>query len=124
MLPSLVSRPLPPPPLQGQGLASNEYTAKQEHLRRVKVLGMRERGPACFDFDFYKLRNPDLPIPPWTAAHMWDHFVDFGQHEGRVFRWARRTGVERREGGKCGVGGGLGGGGWKMGVCMQSCLQR
>ncbi|KAL6766934.1 hypothetical protein ACKKBG_A37960 [Auxenochlorella protothecoides x Auxenochlorella symbiontica] len=72
---------------RGQGLASNEYTAKQEHLRRVKVLGMRERGPACFDFDFYKLRNPDLPIPPWTAAHMWDHFVDFGQHEGRVFRF-------------------------------------
>lgn len=68
------------------GVVSNEYTGKRDALRRAKIAGMRERGPACFDFDYYKLRNPDLPVPPWTASHLWEHFVMYGQHEGRVFR--------------------------------------
>lgn len=39
---------------------------------------------ACFDFDFYKAHNPDLPA--WGPATIWEHFVSSGQHEGRVFR--------------------------------------
>lgn len=76
-----------PTPSQGQHVASNEYSAKREHLRRIKIISMRERGPRCFDFDYYHKRNPDLPVPPWTAANLWEHFVKDGQHEGRVFRF-------------------------------------
>jgi hypothetical protein len=40
---------------------------------------------ACFDFEFYKAHNPDLPV--WGPETIWEHFVTSGQHEGRVFRW-------------------------------------
>jgi hypothetical protein len=39
---------------------------------------------ACFDFEFYKAHNPDLPV--WGPETIWEHFVTSGQHEGRVFR--------------------------------------
>ncbi|KDD73356.1 hypothetical protein H632_c2260p0, partial [Helicosporidium sp. ATCC 50920] len=68
-------------------LVGNEYLAKKQELRQGKVASMRRRGPACFDFEFYKARNPDLPSPPWGPAHLWEHFVEHGQHEGRVFRF-------------------------------------
>jgi hypothetical protein len=46
---------------------------------------MRHRGQACFDFEMYRKRNPDLP--KWGNNDLWEHFVKHGQHEGRVFRW-------------------------------------
>lgn len=65
-------------------IRQNEYIAKKAHLRLIKILGMRARGNACFDFDLYRKRNPDLP--QWDNKELWEHFVRFGQHEGRVFR--------------------------------------
>ena len=69
--------------MQGD-IRNNEYTAKKDHLRLIKILGMRHRGPACFDFELYRKRNPDLP--KWGDQDLWEHFVKHGQHEGRVFR--------------------------------------
>ena len=63
----------------------NEYTKKKKYLREVKVLGMRARGDTCFDYDFYRERNPDLPA--WGMKQLWEHFVKNGQHEGRQFRF-------------------------------------
>ena len=36
-------------------------------------------GPECFDFKFYKDKNPDLP--PFPAPALWEHFVVNGQFE-------------------------------------------
>jgi len=63
----------------------NEYTKKKKYLQEVKVLGMRAKGDGCFDYDFYRERNPDLPA--WGMKQLWEHFVKNGQHEGRQFRF-------------------------------------
>lgn len=72
-------------------IADNEYNAKKTELRNMKVLNMRARGSACFDFDFYRAKNPDLPV--WGHETMWEHFVTSGQHEGRVFRFRCKPGA-------------------------------
>lgn len=72
-------------------VAENEYTAKKTELRNMKILNMRARGSACFDFDFYRSKNPDLPV--WGHETMWEHFVTSGQHEGRVFRFRCKPGA-------------------------------
>lgn len=70
---------------EDKNIRENEYTAKKEQLRMAKIVGMRQRGDACFDYDLYRQRNPDLP--KWGKKDLWEHFVKHGQHEGRVFRF-------------------------------------
>ncbi|KAI3431515.1 hypothetical protein D9Q98_004565 [Chlorella vulgaris] len=72
-------------------LTANEYTLKRTMLRNMKILNMRARGSACFDFEFYKAHNPDLPV--WGPETIWEHFVTSGQHEGRVFRFRCKAGA-------------------------------
>ncbi len=48
-------------------------------LNQVKALEMSLIGPECFDFKFYKDKNPDLP--PFPAPALWEHFVVNGQFE-------------------------------------------
>ncbi|GAB4817919.1 hypothetical protein N2152v2_004965 [Parachlorella kessleri] len=72
--------------MERDDIRTNEYTAKKDYLRLIKILGMQHRGPACFDFELYRKRNPDLP--KWGDQDLWEHFVKHGQHEGRVFRYA------------------------------------
>lgn len=86
----------PSPPWQDTDIRHNEYNVKKDHLRLIKILGMRHRGPACFDYALYRQRNPDLP--KWGDKDLWEHFVKFGQHEGRVFRCGGACVVAGRRG--------------------------
>ena len=43
---------------------------------------MSMRGSDCFDVEFYKKHNQDIPEEEAT----WEHFVNQGQFEGRPFR--------------------------------------
>ena len=104
-LPTPPPLPILPPRPQGD-IRDNEYTARSAHLRLIKILGMRHRGPACFDYGLYRQRNPDLP--KWGEKELWEHFVMHGQHEGRVFRCGA--------GGRAGRGG-RAGAGWQVGGC-------
>ena len=64
---------------------SNDYATHRASYRLAKVLVMRLRGSACFDFEYYRSRSRDLSS--WPQAQLWDHFVQDGQFEGRSFRW-------------------------------------
>lgn len=68
-----------------EDITTNEYVKNKAYLREVKIIGMRAKGDACFDYEFYKVRNPDLP--KWAHSQIWEHFVKNGQHEGRQFRF-------------------------------------
>ena len=63
---------------------SNDYATHRASYRLAKVLVMRLRGSACFDFEYYRSRSRDLSS--WPHAQLWDHFVQDGQFEGRSFR--------------------------------------
>ena len=67
---------------------SNDYATHRASYRLAKVLVMRLRGSACFDFEYYRSRSRDLSS--WPHAQLWDHFVQDGQFEGRSFRWGGR----------------------------------
>ena len=43
------------------------------------------RGSACFDFDLYRSRSPDLAGLA-DNDQLWEHFLRDGQFEGRIFR--------------------------------------
>lgn len=64
---------------------SNDYATHRASYRLAKVLVMRLRGSACFDFEYYRSRSRDLSS--WPQPQLWDHFVQDGQFEGRSFRW-------------------------------------
>lgn len=57
-------------------------------MKAEKVLRLLNIGPACFDSSYYKTMNNEMGHN-LDAIHMqaWDHFVNFGQFEGRVFRF-------------------------------------
>ena len=76
--------------LQGEpgAVASNEYSTensgKKSAYRLAKAMLMERRGGRCFDFSFYRARSKDLP--PLSEPDLWQHFVRYGQFEGRPFR--------------------------------------
>lgn len=58
-----------------------------DEVKLPLVAMMHERGPACFDFAYYRSLNTDLGQLA-TDDQLWGHFLHFGQFERRPFRWA------------------------------------
>ncbi len=54
---------------------------------RSRVLKLRARGDACFDFSHYLRHNPDLRSAAGGREQLWQHFVEHGQFEDRAFRF-------------------------------------
>jgi hypothetical protein len=73
--------------LQGRAdaLAENVWQAELGAYRHARVAEMQLRGRACFDVEFYRQKNADLPAV-MAAEQLWDHFLLYGQFEGRQFR--------------------------------------
>lgn len=63
----------------------NAYTSQKYVFRLPRMLTTLLRGPSCFDFEYYKKRSKDLQALP--KSHLWPHFINDGQFEGRPFRW-------------------------------------
>jgi hypothetical protein len=49
------------------------------------VLALAAKGIECFDCPFYATSNVDLP-PFFDCFALFDHYINYGQFEGRVFR--------------------------------------
>ena len=47
-----------------------------------KGIAMSMRGSDCFDLAYYQRANTDMP----TENATWQHFISYGQFEGRPFR--------------------------------------
>ena len=56
-----------------------------DEVKLPLVAMMHERGPACFDFEYYRSLNTDLQQYA-TDEQLWGHFLHFGQFERRPFR--------------------------------------
>ena len=56
-----------------------------DEVKLPLVAIMHERGPACFDFAYYRSLNTDLQQYA-TDEQLWGHFLHFGQFERRPFR--------------------------------------
>ncbi len=64
--------------------AGNRYVSALREYRLGPMLGMVERGPACFDFALYLEASPDLAASlPHSLPHLWHHWVHHGQFEER-----------------------------------------
>ena len=72
--------------LQDDDVNSNLYKDQKFAYRLSKAIALFIRGPDCFDFSFYRSKNPDLVALVDTDA-LWEHFVIEGQFEGRLFRY-------------------------------------
>ena len=57
-----------------------------DEVKLPLVAMMHERGPACFDFEYYRSLNTDLQQYA-TDEQLWGHFLHFGQFERRPFRY-------------------------------------
>ncbi len=64
---------------------TNAYQDRKSSYRLSKAITMRIRGSACFDFDLYRSRSPDL-AGLVDNDQLWEHFLRDGQFEGRAFR--------------------------------------
>ena len=57
-------------------------------MKSEKITQMRNTGPTCFDTAYYSLQNTGMGRNLDNARmKAWDHFVYFGQFEGRAFRY-------------------------------------
>ena len=56
-----------------------------DEVKLPLVAMMHERGPACFDFAYYRSLNTDLQQYA-TDVQLWGQFLHFGQFERRPFR--------------------------------------
>ncbi|KAK9861622.1 hypothetical protein WJX84_010796 [Apatococcus fuscideae] len=66
-------------------VSGNEWQGMGDELKMPKILMRMAQGDTCFDHVFYRKANEDLP--PLELPGLWQHFVVFGQHEGRPFRY-------------------------------------
>ena len=56
-------------------------------MKDAKISRLRNIGPACFDSVYYNIQNIGMGQSLVMARmRAWDHFVHFGQFEGRAFR--------------------------------------
>ena len=56
-----------------------------DEVKLPLVAMMHERGPACFDFEYYRGLNTDLQQYA-TDEQLWGQSLHFGQFERRPFR--------------------------------------
>eukprot|EP01025_Chloroclados_australasicus_P029266 TRINITY_DN2918_c0_g1_i12.p2 TRINITY_DN2918_c0_g1~~TRINITY_DN2918_c0_g1_i12.p2 ORF type:complete len:195 (-),score=19.75 TRINITY_DN2918_c0_g1_i12:1599-2183(-) len=67
-------------------LLGNEWKSTPGDFKIPYVLAMERRGQRCFDVEYYKENNRDLNSG-WSKDRFFEHFVQFGQFEGRQFRF-------------------------------------
>eukprot|EP01023_Acetabularia_acetabulum_P067271 TRINITY_DN9240_c0_g1_i4.p1 TRINITY_DN9240_c0_g1~~TRINITY_DN9240_c0_g1_i4.p1 ORF type:complete len:416 (-),score=42.65 TRINITY_DN9240_c0_g1_i4:643-1866(-) len=77
-----------------QAISTNEWTDDPAAVKVPLILALERRGSECFDVDFYRTVNWDLP--DWTDDMFFTHFSQAGQFEGRKYKFtcpANYTGV-------------------------------
>eukprot|EP01025_Chloroclados_australasicus_P067784 TRINITY_DN939_c1_g1_i1.p2 TRINITY_DN939_c1_g1~~TRINITY_DN939_c1_g1_i1.p2 ORF type:complete len:416 (-),score=23.99 TRINITY_DN939_c1_g1_i1:2601-3848(-) len=66
-------------------ILKNEWTSNPAVFKIPHILAMERRGSGCFDLQYYKDNNQDLPS--WDDDRLFEHFVQMGQFEGRLYRF-------------------------------------
>lgn len=61
---------------------ANRYADKPAPYKLGGVLAAAAQGAACFNCDYYRKHNTDLPAS-FDCSAMFDHYVNHGQFEGR-----------------------------------------
>ena len=71
-----------------QDVATNEYHTLSDSDKAPFVTTLRVRGNACWDAEYYLEQYPDLEEAGYNLSTAWEHFVEHGQFENRVERYA------------------------------------
>ncbi|KAL6775739.1 hypothetical protein ACKKBG_A18315 [Auxenochlorella protothecoides x Auxenochlorella symbiontica] len=72
---------------------SNAYRANPAPFREQRIGYLLQRGPECFDFEYYLAQNSDLSHIK-TKDEAWRLFLRGGAFEGRSFRFTCDSGIK------------------------------
>jgi hypothetical protein len=65
----------------------NKYVTNAAAYKLPAVLAAAAKGMQCFDCGYYAATNDDIPRS-FDCLHLFDHYINHGQFEGRSFRCA------------------------------------
>jgi hypothetical protein len=78
---------------QDRNVTSNWYATDGNQVRAEDIIVAQHKGQECFDWEYYKLKNPDVAMLPQTT--MWRHFLTRGAVEFREHRWKCALDLEK-----------------------------
>jgi hypothetical protein len=84
-----------------RNITDNWYADDGGQMKAEEILLATHKGINCFDWQYYKMKNPDVASLP--QKDMWNHFLKRGAVEFREHRWKCKLDAEQVLAGHTGV---------------------
>ena len=68
-----------------RNITGNWFATDGDQALAEDIIIAQHKGPECFDWPYYKKKNPDVANLPQHS--MWRHFLTRGAVEFREHRW-------------------------------------
>ena len=74
-----------------QDLTTNEFDRLPDSAKAPYISLLRARGPACWDAEYYLETHKDVVETGFNISTAWEHYVQYGQFEDRMDRYALQS---------------------------------